>query len=143
MSALTVPARFVTLFREGVKDSLRIGVGFFDTVVAELTTTTRVEDLRSALRQATEDVDLFAAVPADPDGDVTVQAGADVLAHALESTARAVCGPRLTDRLGVGPFERDLIAEIVVLTDAIEWSAEQADHYHILAADERASRKGA
>lgn len=134
---LTVPGGFVGLFREGVKDSLRIGLEAFGTTADELTTTTNVEDLRSALRQATEDVDLFAAVPVDPDGDVTVRSSAAAIAHALESMARAVCGPRLSERLDVGPFERDLIDEIVVLTDAIEWAAEQADRYHAIASDER------
>ncbi|HEU0019239.1 MAG TPA: hypothetical protein VFQ14_03005, partial [Thermoleophilaceae bacterium] len=110
---------------------------YLDTVAGERYHGDQVATLRLQLNEIAQSVDLLDAVSAPVNGDVTVEVNADVLAHALESTARAVCGPRLTDRLGVGPFDSELTAEIVLLTDAIEWAAEQADRFHGIAADER------
>lgn len=136
---LTVPERFVALFREGVVDSIRSDADGLRSAADSRSMEVAIADLRSSLTQVVDDVDLLDRVPADPDGDVSVEADAAALAHALESTARAVCGPRLTDRLGVGPFDSDLTAEIVLLTDAIEWAAEQADRFHGIAEDGRSA----
>jgi hypothetical protein len=136
---LVVPARFVGLFREGVVDEIRLDADALRQAADTRTLAIAAADLQRSLGQVADDIALLARLPeGGQEGDLTLDdVKADVVAHACESMARAVCGPRLADRLGVGPFERDLIGEIVVLTDAIEWAAEQADRFHGIAADER------
>jgi hypothetical protein len=139
VNTLVVPGRFVDLFREGVVDEIRSDADALRSAADTRSLAVAVADLQRSLAQVADDIALLARLPeGGHEGDLTLDdVKADVVAHACESMARAVCGPRLTDRLGIGPFEGELIDEIARLTDATRWAVEQADRYHGIAAEQR------
>lgn len=64
--------------------------------------------------------------------DVEVQADAATLAHAFESMARHVLGPRLTDMIGCSPIDEKYAHKAVGLMGRLTWTVERAAEYHAM-----------
>lgn len=69
---------------------------------------------------------------------VEVPEALDTLAHAFESMARQVAGPRLKEALGVGPIDRGWLPKIREQMERVSWAVERAAEYHYKADEARA-----
>ena len=142
MSArVTVPAENVDDFRAAIVEELSTTIGHVhleqkhlaqeterqDTKAAETTAV----DLSAAMRFVAADARLLVDAGHEGDEEIHVDVDEDgTLAHAFETMARNVIGPRVAAMLEYGPMEARSAADLCELLDRLSWAIRRAAECH-------------
>lgn len=143
-ATLKVPARCIKAFQLAVLDEIATDV---EAVARDLEERESPEDARASTRNVGADWRLLDQLGTEEiipvavrGGAVEVRSDAETLAHAAETMARKILGPKIAEELHTSPIDGELAVELHQLAEDLAWAIESARLLHGQADAERAAR---